>query len=87
MEDKKIFDFEHVACEDCERYWDSSCDGHKKEAPCKSFKAALKYDIPKRLKNAEDTIKSLSADSWISFILEGLIVVYIIIDGIKGVLA
>lgn len=83
MEDKKIFDLESIACEDCERYWDSSCDGHKKEAPCKSFKAALKYDIPNRLKIVESTVKSLSEYNWISFMLDGLFLAYIILDCVQ----
>lgn len=86
MEDKKIFDFEHVACEDCERYWDSSCDGHKAETPCKSFKAALKYDIPKRLANMEKTVKNLSTYSLLSSIWCMLITIYMIIDTVKAFL-
>lgn len=80
MEDKKIFDLEPIACEDCERYWDSSCDGHKNEAPCKSFKAALKYDIPQRLKTVEYKVNELRKSDILQIITDIGILIYLIFD-------
>lgn len=60
-ESKRFEDWTHVDCNDCARYWDSSCDGvqatHK---PCNSFLASRQVKIPAQIKDLEKRIKWLS---------------------------
>lgn len=60
MENKRFEDWVHVDCNDCARWWDSSCDGvqalHK---PCNSFLASRKVQIPAQIKALQKSVKSL----------------------------
>lgn len=61
MEEKKIFDEAVVECNNCEHYWDSSCDGTpiKKERNCTSYKATRREDIPEQIKRLEYRVNKL----------------------------
>jgi hypothetical protein len=56
---KRFEDWEEVDCNECARYWDSSCDGAKKgsKMPCNSFLATRSVVIPQRLERLEKAIK------------------------------
>lgn len=53
-ESKRFEDWTHVDCNDCARYWDSSCDGVQAvQKPCNSFLASRKVQIPAQIKALE----------------------------------
>lgn len=64
MENKETKRFENwheVDCNNCARYWDSSCDGVQAlQKPCNSFLASRKVQIPEQIKALEKRIKWLS---------------------------
>lgn len=63
MDDKKIFDdFPKVDCNECGRYYDSSCDGVKKGSTkqCNSFLATRSVVIPAKIKDLEKCVKWLT---------------------------
>lgn len=61
MSDKKRFEgWEDVACEDCQHYWDSSCDGSTgSQRVCTTFLAAKRHFIPERIKRLENQYKAV----------------------------
>lgn len=53
-ESKRFEDWIHVDCNECARYWDSSCDGvQATQKPCNSFLASRKVQIPEQIKGLE----------------------------------
>lgn len=51
-----------VDCNDCEHYWDNSCDGatpKRLRRPCNSFLATRKVFIPEQIKALENRCESL----------------------------
>lgn len=53
-ESKRFEDWTHVDCNDCARYWDSSCDGvQATQKSCNSFLASRKVQIPAQIKALE----------------------------------
>ena len=61
-----IFDESYVECNDCECYWNNSCDGspERTERTCTAFKATRGIDIPPRVKTLEKRL--LRAENCIS---------------------
>ena len=65
MENKRIFeDFQCVDCNECARYWDSSCDGVKNtpngsQKPCNSFLATRSVVIPAQIEALTERLKWL----------------------------
>lgn len=64
-EDKKptVFgEWEDCDCNQCGRYWDSSCDGVKKgtKKPCNQFVATRSIVIPHQIKDLQKQIKLLT---------------------------
>lgn len=60
MENKRFEDWTHVDCNDCARYWDSSCDGvQATQKPCNSFLASRKVQIPAQIKALQKSVKRL----------------------------
>lgn len=59
---KRFEDWEKVDCNECARYWDSSCDGVSKGSskPCNSYVATRSVVIPARLKVLEKRVKWLT---------------------------
>ena len=56
MSDPKRFeDWNQVDCNECARYWDSSCDGVSKgsEKPCNSYIATRDIVLPEKIKRLE----------------------------------
>lgn len=59
----KVFgDWVEVDCNECARYWDSSCDATKtlakgSKTPCNSFLATRSVVIPQKLKRLEKALK------------------------------
>ena len=57
---KQIFeDFPTVDCNDCQHYWDNSCDGvdvssEAQNRPCKTFLATRKISIPQEIKSLKN---------------------------------
>jgi hypothetical protein len=62
MDDSKRFDeWTQIECNECTRWWDSSCDGVKKgqKRPCNAFLATRKVSIPKQIEKLENDTKFL----------------------------
>lgn len=59
MENKpKVFDeFYRVNCNECARYWDSSCDGTNIEKPCNSYMATRDVVIPAQIEDLRVRVK------------------------------
>lgn len=60
--DKRIFDdFKEVSCNDCEHYWDTSCDGVPEGSGrvCNSFKATRSVILPAKLERLERRLEWL----------------------------
>lgn len=68
MKDDKIFEdftWAQADCNECARYWDSSCDGVTKDSrkPCNSFLATRNVVIPQQIKALESSLKWLIVGS------------------------
>ena len=61
-EDKKVFEDWEVDCNECTRYWDSSCDGTPKgkNRPCNAFLATRSIILPEELKRLKKQIKGVT---------------------------
>ena len=77
-EEKKVFEDWEVDCNSCTRYWDSSCDGVKKNKnkPCNAFLATRSIILPEELKRLKKQINSVR----ISGILLGIALIIHVID-------
>ena len=64
---KKCFeDWEDVDCNQCERYWDNSCDGAPLKGSrrvCTAFSATRSVIIPLQIKRLERRLEGLTAAS------------------------
>ena len=59
-ENKRFEDWVKVDCNECARYWDSSCDGSQgSQKPCNSFSATRSVVIPAKLNELEKKVESL----------------------------
>lgn len=58
---KRFEEWLPVDCNECARYWDSSCDGVSKgvQKPCNSFKATRSVVLPEKIKKLENDVSSL----------------------------
>ena len=57
---KRFEDWVKVDCNECARYWDSSCDGSQgSERPCNSFLATRSVVIPAKINKLEKAVKGL----------------------------
>lgn len=66
MSDLKRFeDWEKVDCNECGRYWDSSCDGKSKDAkkPCNAYLATRSVVIPAKINALEKRV------NWLEWVL------------------
>lgn len=65
---------EMVDCNDCEYYWDNTCDGVQKaqERSCTSFKATRSVVIPQKLNALETRLK------WLTRALVGVVAITIL---------
>lgn len=54
-------EWEDCDCNECEHYWDSSCDGVKKDKkkPCNQFVATRSVIIPKQIEILQQQVKLL----------------------------
>lgn len=72
---KRFEDWIQVDCNECARYWDSSCDGvngsQGSQRPCNSFIATRSVVIPAKIKALEKSVKRLTIGS----IVLGLVIV------------
>lgn len=67
MENKRFEDWTHVDCNDCARYWDSSCDGVQAvQKPCNSFLASRNIQIPAQIKALEKRCERLRGYIWLN---------------------
>ena len=74
---KRFEDWEEVDCNECARYWDSSCDSvpqgsHK---PCNAFLATRSIVLPAKINALEKRIKWLEWALLIGFIIIGLLLI------------
>lgn len=57
MSDKIFQDWEEVDCNECARYWDSSCDGvQEKRKVCNSYVATRSIVLPAKIEKLENDI-------------------------------
>ena len=82
---KRFEDWEEVDCNDCVHYWDSSCDGAKKDTrmPCNSFLATRSIVIPEKQKALE---KAFKRQRIALYVLGGLDIIHIIVSWIGDIL-
>ena len=84
MEKQKRFDswFE-VDCNDCARYWDSSCDGVPKDVgrSCGSFLATRSVILPEQIKRLEKRISRLDWAFGLCFVI---IVTLLLLGWLRG---
>ena len=80
MSDLKRFDeWEEVNCNDCSRYWDSSCDGVSKGSRkgCNSYLATRSVILPEQIKKLEKRIEWLE---WaVGIMLLGLGIAFMVV--------
>ena len=63
---KRFEDWEDVDCNQCERYWDNSCDGVPLKGSrrvCTAFSATRSVIIPLQIKRLERRLEGLTAAS------------------------
>lgn len=88
MESKRFEDWEKVDCNECAKYWDSSCDGVKCNANsdksstgstrlCNSFLPTRSVVIPARINELEKEVGRLTATSFFTSLT---LVLYILFD-------
>ena len=79
----KIFDDYYVDCNECQHYWNDTCDGvpTTKERKCTSFMAIKKVDLPKRINRLEEKNKILGKILIATYIWLIVLSVYIIFGG------
>lgn len=56
---RTIFDdFPVVECNECEHFWNNSCDGVRidQKRPCKSFLATRKVNLPREVESLKKTL-------------------------------
>lgn len=74
MENNKRFEeWCEVDCNQCARYWDSSCDGAKEKRICQSFLATREVVIPAQIKRLTKCMN--------------LVCAYLILNGVVAVIA
>lgn len=60
-EQKRFEDWVEVDCNECARYWDSSCDAVQgSQRPCNSFLATRSVVIPHKIESLQKGIKRLT---------------------------
>ena len=78
-EPKRFSEWVEVDCNECQRYWDNSCDGCKdalkgSKTPCNSFLATRSVIIPKEIERLKQAVSDLKSVQLIQFIILGAIV-------------
>lgn len=63
-EPKRFSEWVEVDCNECQRYWDNSCDGCKdtlkgSKMPCNSFLATRSVIIPQQIEQLKTAINGL----------------------------
>lgn len=78
-------DWYDVDCNECSHYWDSSCDGAKKDTrmPCNSFLATRSVVIPEKQNALE---KAFKGQRIALYVLGGLEIIHIVVHLIGGLL-
>ena len=73
---KRFEDWEQVDCNECARYYDSSCDGVSKDSkkPCNSYLATRDVVIPHQIKTLERRVFWLSMVVFGEYVIGGIIV-------------
>lgn len=61
-ESKRFEEWEDCDCNQCEHYWDSSCDGVAKDTkkPCNQFRATRNVVIPYQIEDLQQRVKLLA---------------------------
>lgn len=82
-EPKRFSEWVEVDCNECQRYWDNSCDGCKdtlkgSKMPCNSFLATRSVIIPQEIKQLKKAVKGLKT----AVAILSVIVLLIIIRGV-----
>ena len=80
----KVFDDYEVNCNECQSYWDSSCDGVPldKKRNCTSFIATRTTDIPKQIAQLKHEVV-LHRKFIIGMVLGFIIETVLLLHGVK----
>lgn len=85
MSDKKIFEeYTPVDCNDCESYWNDSCDGVPEgvERRCTAFKATRRVVLPSRIEAVEKAVEGLHSDFKFSVVMSGFALLLVLVIAI-----
>ena len=79
-EPKRFSEWVEVDCNECQRYWDNSCDGCKdalkgSKTPCNSFLATRQVKIPQEIERLKKGYNGLKT----AFVILSVIVVLMLI--------
>ena len=74
-ESKRFEDWEQVECNECARYWDSSCDGVNKDSkkPCNSYLATRSIVLPEKIKKLDKRVRWLELILGIECVILGIL--------------
>ena len=72
MSEQKRFEEWEVKCNECARYWDSSCDGVCKDdkKTCMSYVATRSVVIPAQIRTLQEDVKHLRKHLVIIYIIQ-----------------
>lgn len=82
-EPKRFSEWVEVDCNECQRYWDNSCDGCKdalkgSKMPCNSFLATRSVIIPQQIEQLKTTINGLKTAILILALCVGMLALMVI---------
>ena len=78
---KRFEDWDDVDCNQCERYWDNSCDGAPLKGSrraCTAFSATRSVIIPLQIKRLERRLEGLTAGYIILTVAIGIIMLVVV---------
>lgn len=82
QQSKRFQDWVEVDCNECARYWDSSCDAVQgSQRPCNSFLATRSIIIPAKIKSLEKSFKWLTIATLLLAISQIIHIVSCVVGG------
>lgn len=82
-EDRKIFDDYHVDCNDCQHYWNDTCDAppDNVERSCTAFIATRRTNIPLQIKTLQIGSQRIKKALVIQLVFDVVILLSFLIGG------
>lgn len=80
---KRFSEWVEVDCNECQRYWDNSCDGCKdtlkgSKTPCNSFLATRSVIIPQQIEQLKKSVNGLKTDVLLLGLCVGMLTLLVI---------